>query len=101
MKYLMIGVIIILASGCAMIESDAGKAHYIYEVTTADGTKHRVDLKNAKDVGTVMATVKYGDIEVELLEEGVNASSAMGVMATQNQMMFKSLMDLIPVPAAQ
>jgi hypothetical protein len=97
-------VILILSSllfGCSWIESDAGKAHYRYAITMPDGTRHEVDLQNAKDIGLVSATLKYGEMEVELIEEGVNASSAMGAMAEQNGKLVDLLVNTInPIPGS-
>jgi len=90
----------IFLSSCSFIESDAGKSHYQYQVTTADGTKHEIDIRNAKDIGLISAKVTRlddGSIEVELIEEGVNASSAMGIMAEQNSIMMGKMLDMIPV----
>lgn len=84
MKYVVLAVFLLTITGCSFIESDAGKARYRYTVTSPDGTKHEIDLENAKNIGLVSATVKYGDVEVELLEQGVDSSGPMATMAEAN-----------------
>ena len=79
-----------------MIESDAGKAHYTYTLTTPDGAVHAVSLQNAKDVGLVSATMTYGDMSVELLEQGVSASAPMQIMAESNAKALDAVIGLIP-----
>ena len=96
MRFLIVAVIFSVLSGCALIESDAGKAMYIYRVTTPEGVTHEIELHNAKDIGLISATVRYGDIEVELIEEGVNASTAMGAIAEQNSMLMQKMIELVP-----
>ena len=88
--------LITLATGCSIIESDAGKARYIYTVTTPDGTVHKIDLQNAKNIGLVSATVRYGDIEVELLEQGVDSSGPIKAMVEQNTLLMNSLLAVTP-----
>ena len=95
---IMVMTILINASGCSWIESDAGKARYTYTVTLADGTEHMIDLKNAKDIGLISAKVTRlddGTVEVELIEQGVNASSPMAVMAEQNAKMLEAVLPLL------
>lgn len=89
-------LIILSSGGCAWTESDAGKARYTYKVTEPDGTVHEIDLQNAKNVGLVSATVKYGDVEIELLEQGVDSSGPMGAMIEQNTMLMERALSLIP-----
>lgn len=95
-KWILLSVL--LLGGCSFIESDAGKAHYRYKITMTDGTVHEIDLQNAKDIGLISATLTYGDMNVELIEEGVNASSPMSVMAEQNGRLIEKLIDMTPVP---
>jgi hypothetical protein len=94
MKYLLIIGLLILG-GCSWIESDAGKAHYSYTITMPDGSIHQVDLENAKDIGLVSATMSYGDMNVELLEQGVSASGPMQVMAESNAKMIEAVLDTV------
>ena len=82
--------------GCSWIESDAGKADYSYTITMPDGTVHHVRLKNAKDVGLVSASMKYKDVEVELLEQGVSSSGPMAVMAEANAKMVDVILGSVP-----
>lgn len=85
-----------LIGGCSMIESDAGSADYSYTVTMADGSVHNVRLKNKKNIGLVSARMKYGDMEVELLEQGVDASGPMSVMAESNGKALDAIIGMIP-----
>ncbi len=91
MKLILI-VALLSVAGCSWIESDAGKAHYEYTITMPDGTVHNVSLQNAKDVGLVSASMRYGDVEVELLEQGVSASGPMQVMAEANAKLVKTIL---------
>ena len=96
MKTILFLFLLSLLGGCSWIESDAGKAHYQYTITMPDGTVHAVSLQNAKDVGLVSATLTYGDMQVELLEQGVSASSPMKVMADANAKLIDSLITTLP-----
>lgn len=96
MKYLII-ISLVLLSGCSLFEAEAGRSHYVYERIDADGSTHRIDLQNAKDVGSIEATVEYGDIKVMLKETDVSASSPMSVMVEQNRMMAEMVQRLMAI----
>ena len=95
MKILII-VLITVLSGCSWIESFAGKSRYTYTRIDPDGTKHIIDLKNAKDIGLVSATLIYGEVRVELIEEGVSASGPMTVMAENNRLLLDAVLNKVP-----
>ena len=96
MKALLLVFSLLALAGCSWIESDAGKADYEYTITTPDGTVHEVRLRNNKDVGLVSASMKYGDMEVELIEQGVSASGPMAVMAEANAKMVEKILGAVP-----
>lgn len=98
MRLLLLSMLMLLPA-CALIESDAGKARYQYTVTTPDGTVHEIDLQNAKNIGLISATVKYGDVTVELIEEGVDSSGPMSLMVQQNGRLLDRVLDVVnPLP---
>lgn len=89
----------LLLTGCSWIESEAGKAHYSYTVTQPDGTRHEIVLKNAKDIGLVSATatrLEDGTIEIELIEQGVDATTPMAKMVEQNGKLIEMLTNALP-----
>jgi len=86
---------ILFLTGC----STAGTSHYYYEHEHPDGSIDRIDLKNGKDVGLIHATITLPNgMMVELLEQGVDASGPMGVMAEQNTKLVDRVLDMVPVP---
>lgn len=93
---ILVATLVLFLGGCALVESDAGKADYEYTVTTPDGTVHNIRLRNAKNIGLVSATVKYGDVEVELLEQGVDASGPMQIMAESNAALVQAVLSATP-----
>lgn len=93
---MLTAVLLIFLTSCALIESDAGKARYTYTYEAPDGTKHTIELKNAKDIGEVVAEVEYKGARVTLYEKGVNASTPMTMMAETNSKLAEKLMDMIP-----
>lgn len=96
MRYLLIFSLLLPLASCGSLESDAGKSRYRYEFVDKDGSKHTFDLQNGKDVGKVMASLKYKDIFVELYEEGVNASDPMRVMAESQGKLIDHLLKAVP-----
>jgi len=95
---ILLSTAIALASGCALFEGNAGSSHYVYERTDPDGTVHRVDLENRKNIGLVSANLEYKGVKLELLEQGVDASGPMQTMAESNKALVDALLTKVPVP---
>lgn len=98
MKPVML-ILLLALTGCSWIESDAGKAHYSYTVTEADGTRHEVVIKNAKNIGLVSAKASRsgdGSLVVELIEQGVDASGPLSSVIEQNSRLIEALTSAVP-----
>lgn len=97
-KTAVLAVLLISLQGCSWIESAAGKSRYRYTYEAPDGSKHTIDLLNAKNVGEVMAEIEYQGAKVTLYEKGVDASGPMATMAEANGKLVDRLLDTVPIP---
>lgn len=94
MKFLLLLLLSIL-SGCSFIESEAGKANYSYTRTDPDGTKHEIVLKNAKNIGELLANVESNGLSVTLEEKGVDAVGPMQAIAEQQKITNQIIQSLL------